>query len=103
MNRRSLFSLAALILFLLPFAAANADDEDTAWPKKKSSWLLLSAPQRDQVKDFADKILWLMAHPEERARMGESGRRRVQTQLAWEYSVPHLVAAYERAFAKRAS
>jgi glycosyltransferase involved in cell wall biosynthesis len=52
----------------------------------------------DLAKNFAGKILWLLDHPEERARMGEFGRRRVETALAWEYSVPHLIAAYERAF-----
>jgi len=54
------------------------------------------------VKDFADKILWLLAHPEERSRMGDSGRQRVETELAWKYSVSHLLAAYDRAFTKKA-
>ncbi len=50
--------------------------------------------------DFADKILWLLDHPEERQKMGEFGRRRVEKELAWEYSVGNLLAAYERAFSK---
>lgn len=54
----------------------------------------------DHVADFADKILWLLEHPEERARMGEFGRRRVEKELAWEYSVSSLLAAYDRAFSK---
>ena len=54
----------------------------------------------DPVSDFADKILWLLDHPEERSRMGEFGRRRVENQLAWEHSVENLLAAYERAFSK---
>ena len=33
--------------------------------------------------------------------MSEFGRRRVERELAWEYSVPNLLAAYERAFSKR--
>lgn len=57
----------------------------------------------NRVADFADKILWLLEHPEERKRMGEFGRRRVETELAWEYSVDHLLAAYEKAFSRRAS
>jgi glycosyltransferase involved in cell wall biosynthesis len=57
----------------------------------------------NRVADFADKILWLLEHPEERKRMGEFGRRRVETELAWEYSVDHLLAAYENAFSRRAS
>jgi glycosyltransferase involved in cell wall biosynthesis len=55
----------------------------------------------DLVTDFADKILWLMDHPEERKRMGEIGRARVEQHLAWEYSVAELIAAYDRAFEKR--
>lgn len=55
----------------------------------------------DRVKDFADKLLWLLDHPEERQRMGAFGRRRVEEHLAWKYSVKHLIAAYDRAFEKR--
>jgi glycosyltransferase involved in cell wall biosynthesis len=54
----------------------------------------------NRVADFAEKILWLLDHPEERERMGEFGRRRVEKELAWEYSVGNLLAAYERAFSK---
>jgi glycosyltransferase involved in cell wall biosynthesis len=61
----------------------------------------LYSDNQNCVPDFANKILWLLDHPEERQRMGEFGRRRVQTDLAWEYSVENLLAAYERAFSKR--
>ena len=54
----------------------------------------------DLVSDFAAKILWLLEHPEERQHMGEFGRRRVQEELAWEYSVTSLLAAYHRVFAR---
>ena len=53
------------------------------------------------AQDFADKILCLLDNPEERRRMGAMGRRRVEEELAWRYSVKHLIAAYERAFDKR--
>ena len=33
--------------------------------------------------------------------MGEFGRRRVERELAWEYSVENLLAAYQRAFSKK--
>jgi glycosyltransferase involved in cell wall biosynthesis len=56
----------------------------------------LYADGNDPVKDFASKILWLLDHPEERARMGESGIKRVGEALAWEFSVPNLLAAYRR-------
>jgi glycosyltransferase involved in cell wall biosynthesis len=54
----------------------------------------------NQVSDFAAKILWLLDHPEERKKMGEFGRQRVETELAWEHSVKNLLAAYARAFDK---
>jgi len=57
----------------------------------------------DRVVDFAEKILWLLDHPDERRRMGEFGRRRVEKELAWEYSVQNLLAAYERAFTKKSA
>jgi glycosyltransferase involved in cell wall biosynthesis len=57
----------------------------------------LYADNHDMVKDFAARILWLLDRPEERKRMGEIGRRRVETELAWKFSVDSLLAAYERA------
>jgi glycosyltransferase involved in cell wall biosynthesis len=52
------------------------------------------------VVDFSEKLLWLLDHPEERERMGQFGRRRIEKELAWEYSVQNLLAAYEKAFSK---
>jgi glycosyltransferase involved in cell wall biosynthesis len=60
----------------------------------------LYSSHEDSVIDFADKILWLLDHPEERRMMGEFGSRRVREELAWEYSVGSLLAAYDRAFGK---
>jgi glycosyltransferase involved in cell wall biosynthesis len=54
----------------------------------------------DQVNDFANKILWLLDHPGERKKMGEFGRRRVERELAWKFSVENLLAAYRRVFEK---
>ncbi len=45
--------------------------------------------------DLADKILEIAADPELRLRMGQQGRKRMEEQLAWRYSVPNLLAAYE--------
>lgn len=52
------------------------------------------------VSDFAAKIAWLLEHPEERQKMGAFGLKRVQTALAWDYSVENLLAAYKRVFSK---
>ena len=61
----------------------------------------LYASKDDMVGDFAAKIVWLLEHPDERKRMGEIGYRKVETELAWKYSVENLLAAYERAYSKR--
>jgi glycosyltransferase involved in cell wall biosynthesis len=61
----------------------------------------LYADKENQIPDFAAKILWLLDHPDERRRMGEFGRKRVEEELAWDYSVPKLLAAYQRCFDKR--
>lgn len=56
-------------------------------------------PSRDdQVTDFATKVLWLLDHPEQRERMGQIGRKRVQEAFGWKYSVLHLLEAYDRGF-----
>ena len=63
----------------------------------------LYADTTNQVPDFAAKLLWLLENPRERQRMGEFGRKRVENELAWEYSIEHLLAAYQRAFAQKAA
>ncbi len=51
-------------------------------------------------EDFAAKIAELMDDPEARERMGRLGRARVQEALSWAHSVPPLLAAYDRIFAR---
>jgi glycosyltransferase involved in cell wall biosynthesis len=58
----------------------------------------LYARENDEI-DLAEKILWLLDHPEERDRMGRFGRDRVVNELAWEYEEPRLLAAYDALFA----
>ncbi|HWX47226.1 MAG TPA: glycosyltransferase family 4 protein [Roseomonas sp.] len=50
---------------------------------------------------LATGIAQLLDDAAARQRMGQTGRRRVQTALAWTYSVPPLIAAYDHAFAIR--
>ncbi|MGC1596121.1 MAG: glycosyltransferase, partial [Candidatus Acidiferrales bacterium] len=61
----------------------------------------LYASNLDQVPDFAAKILWLLENEDQRKRMGEFGRSRVEKELDWENSISNLLAAYERVFSKR--
>ena len=63
----------------------------------------LYADNQNQIPDFAAKILWLLEHPEKRREMGDIGMRRVKAELAWEYSVANLLAAYEKALGTRTS
>ncbi|HQU70313.1 MAG TPA: glycosyltransferase family 4 protein [Albidovulum sp.] len=51
-------------------------------------------------QDFAAKIAELMDDPARRAEMGRTGRERVETALSWAHSVPNLLAAYDRIFAR---
>ena len=51
-------------------------------------------------QDFAEKIAQLMDDPGAREKMGQIGRARIEANLSWAHSVPHLLAAYDRAFAK---
>lgn len=44
---------------------------------------------------FARALADLMDDPERRARMGTYGRRRVESALAWPYSIPCLLSAYD--------
>jgi glycosyltransferase involved in cell wall biosynthesis len=53
--------------------------------------------------EFGNKILWLLDRPEIREAMGQSGRRRVEKELAWNHSVDNLLRAYESAFVKERS
>ena len=54
----------------------------------------------NDTEDFARKIAQLIDQPEERERLGKIGRTRVQENLSWAHSVPHLLAAYDRIFEK---
>ncbi|MBI1220667.1 MAG: glycosyltransferase [Rhodobacteraceae bacterium] len=59
--------------------------------------------KENDPKDFAKQIAWLIEHPEQAREMGKIGRKRVLSALSWAHSVPGLLAAYERIFAKRSA
>jgi len=58
------------------------------------------APANDH-REMARSIACLLDDPERRQVMASYGQRRVNEALAWEYSEPHLLAAYHRVFATR--
>jgi glycosyltransferase involved in cell wall biosynthesis len=51
--------------------------------------------QPNDELEFAEKVSWLLDNPDECKKMGEIGRDRVANALAWEYSVPELIRAYD--------
>ena len=59
----------------------------------------LYARPNDPV-DFAAQIARLIDDPDMSRAMGKRGRARVLDRLSWDHSVPQLLAAYNRVFAK---
>jgi glycosyltransferase involved in cell wall biosynthesis len=55
--------------------------------------------RRNDVQDLADKILYLLDRPEERASMGNFGKQRIEQVLEWRHEEPKLLAAYQALFA----
>jgi glycosyltransferase involved in cell wall biosynthesis len=58
----------------------------------------LYANKEGGARDFAEKIIWLLDRPDERRKMGQIGIQRVYEELAWQYSVPKLIGAYQQVF-----
>jgi glycosyltransferase involved in cell wall biosynthesis len=54
---------------------------------------------KNDALDLARKIVELLDDPVRRARMGQYGRRRVESELEWRHEVPKLLAAYEALWA----
>ena len=59
--------------------------------------------QDNDAKKMAKAIIDLMDDPGKRQQMGEFGYRRARTEIAWEFSVPHLVESYHRLFGRSIS
>jgi glycosyltransferase involved in cell wall biosynthesis len=73
----------AIVAYDLPETRATAKDA-----------ALYATPGRHT--EFAQCISVLLSDPEQRARRGSYGRRRVQEKLSWSSSLPALLAAYDR-------
>jgi glycosyltransferase involved in cell wall biosynthesis len=51
--------------------------------------------------DFADKVIWLLDHPEDRTRRGEYGYCKIVNELSWDYESRKLVDFFNKIFACR--
>lgn len=52
--------------------------------------------ENTNTTDFANKLMWLLDHPEERKERGEHGFRRVQNELSWECEAQKLLIFYKK-------
>ena len=55
---------------------------------------------KNDVNDFARKIITLIDDPARRQAMGAFGRNRIERALSWSHEEPKLLAAYEALFAR---
>lgn len=53
----------------------------------------------DSLK-FAEAVVGLIDDPSKRSQMGRKGRHRAETEIAWEFSIPHLINSYHRLFGR---
>ena len=66
---------------------------DVTEGRRSAQGASLYAKANDPV-DFADKLVQLISDASLREQMGLIGHKRLVNELAWEFSVPHLLAAY---------
>ncbi len=52
--------------------------------------------EHNNMEDFAEKIIWLLDHEEERNKMGEFGYNRILNELSWEHESRRLKVFYEK-------
>lgn len=54
----------------------------------------------NEIKDFSEKIDYLLDNEDVRKKMGESGRKRVLEELSWTYESRKLISFYKQSFQK---
>lgn len=89
-ERSTMLKLMNYMAFGKPFVAFDLPEH-----RVSAGDVGVFVPPNDE-RAFAAAIAALMDDPERRASLGARGRERVETQLAWRYSIPALLSAYER-------
>lgn len=56
--------------------------------------------EKNSAEQFGDAIINLLRDPTKREKMGAAGRKKVDSVLAWEYSVSYLLKVYKGLFGK---
>ena len=93
-DKSTMNKIMEYMFFGLPIVAFDLHEN-----RRSAEDAAVYAPANDE-RHLARLIQSLLDDPSRRCEMSAFGRRRVKETLAWEYSAPHLLAAYERAFAK---
>jgi glycosyltransferase involved in cell wall biosynthesis len=57
--------------------------------------------ERNNARDMADKILYLLENPDKRKEMAEFGRQRILNELSWDHTSRILLEAYDAYFTAR--
>lgn len=57
--------------------------------------------ERNNARDMADKILYLLENPDKRKEMSEFGRQRILNELSWDHTSRVLLEAYDAYFTTR--
>jgi glycosyltransferase involved in cell wall biosynthesis len=57
--------------------------------------------ENGSTEDFAEKIMYLMDHPEERDQMANFGYQRVLHELSWDFESKKLVHFYQRVLGRK--
>jgi glycosyltransferase involved in cell wall biosynthesis len=57
--------------------------------------------ERNNARDMADKILYLLENPDKRKEMAEFGRQRILNELSWDHTSRVLLEAYDAYFTSR--
>ncbi len=57
--------------------------------------------KKNDVIDFANKIVELLDDPERRKEMGDFSKQRIENELEWKYEAPKLLKAYDTLFNRK--
>ena len=88
-DRSTMNKIMEYMYFGLPVVAYDLTET-----KRSAKDAALTATPGDE-NEFAKVLDDLLDDPERRAQMSATGKARLESELSWEHSVPHLLEAYE--------